>query len=192
MSSPWGLRGLVCGLVVAALAAFLLTVVIPSIKDSSKGRARAVAAPKHEPVRDTQELKAGDQAPTPAKSRLTFAEMAALALTEGVRLEDRGSSVNPTLESTINGDASDERRALFALLRTGNDADALAAIREFARLGGEANCTQLAAIMKDEGGSDAVRTEAALALLKAGTPADAVLCPYASSQSSEAMPTPAR
>ena len=105
--------------------------------------------------------------------KASFAELAALALTEGVRLEDRSSSISPAAEAAAGADTSAERRALFALLRTGSEADAFRAISEFSRLGGAANCVQLAAIMRDGGWSDAVRTEAARGLLNAGTPAEA-------------------
>jgi HEAT repeat protein len=108
-----------------------------------------------------------------AHNKASFVELAALALTEGVRLEDNSSSISPAAEAAAGANTSEERRALFALLRTGREADALQAISEFSRLGGPSNCIQLAAIMRDGGWSDAVRTEAALGLLKAGTPAEA-------------------
>ncbi len=64
-------------------------------------------------------------------------------------------------------------QTLITILENGSDAEALKAIRELAALGGELNRRRLAAIMKDNRWPDALRTEAARALLKSENPAEA-------------------
>jgi len=101
------------------------------------------------------------------KSRL--AEAAMLTMAQGVDLKDSGSG---SLKALLALARSPEEERLIRLLATGKEADAIAAITGLAALGGNANRI-LAAIMRDAGWPDTVRTQAALALVEGGSEREA-------------------
>lgn len=95
---------------------------------------------------------------------LTITETAALALLGGIQPQP------PKRLPQKFHDAKNHTVArLVTKVETGGDADAVEGIRGLAALGGERNLALIVAVMNDGSGwSDALRTEAALALLNAG------------------------
>jgi HEAT repeat protein len=114
-----------------------------------------------------------DSSATPSTNgRLTMLELAALALNEGVRLP-KDQKPKSFKQPNSSGGAPSREETLLQQLETGSEAEASEAIRGLAALGGAVNHQRLGEIMKDEGWSDALRTDAALALLETGKAADA-------------------
>jgi HEAT repeat protein len=79
------------------------------------------------------------------------------------------------LQGKEGAEVAPGEKALLAVLETGNEAEALKALRALAALGGEINLQRMAAIMKDNAWSDELRTEAARALLEKGDAAEMAL-----------------
>lgn len=104
-----------------------------------------------------------------AKSKL--AESALISMTQGVGLADSGIG---SIKKLLALASTPEEQALVRLLATGSEADALAAVKGLAALGGNA-LKILAAIMRDTGWPDAVRTAAAMALVEDGSEREAKL-----------------
>ncbi len=111
----------------------------------------------------------------PAAGRLTIAERAAMAILGGVGSPEKAKLPNALRQPEDGADILPREQALITALETGTDAEALEAIRGLAALGGELNHRRLAAIMKDNRWTDALRTEAARALLASDNPAEAQL-----------------
>ncbi len=110
-----------------------------------------------------------------ATSRLTIAEMAAMAVIGGVGPPEKAKLPDALRQPQDGAGIPPREQALLTALETGSEAEAAAAIRELAALGGELNRRRLAAIMKDRRWPDALRTEAARALLVSENPAEAQL-----------------
>src|SRR4051812_37164638 len=71
--------------------------------------------------------------PQGERAGLELSELAGLALTEGLTLKARRPSSVMGSDEMSGPDSLAERRALFALLQTGSEEDALRAIQQFAQ-----------------------------------------------------------
>lgn len=111
----------------------------------------------------------GDAMADAGGGHLTIAQSAALALLEGTQSQKSERTRRAYFDPKAQASAR-----LVTKLQTGTDEEAAEAIRGLASLGGERNIERLAGVMNDVGWSNALRTEAALAVLKCGNEQDAL------------------
>ena len=98
-----------------------------------------------------------------------------MAVLGGVGAPEKAALPDSLRQPRDGTDISTREQALLTALETGSEAEAAAAIRELAALGGDLNHRRLAAIMTDDRWPSALRTEAARALLASEDPSEAQL-----------------
>lgn len=108
----------------------------------------------------------------PAPGRLTAAEMAAMAVLGGVGAPEKAKLPKALRGAQDGAGSSADEQALLTALETGTEAEAVEAVRALAALGGALNLQRLAAIMMDGRWPEAIRAEAARALLAVGAAAE--------------------
>jgi HEAT repeat protein len=105
--------------------------------------------------------------------RLSIADAAVMAVLGGVQAPEKVKLPGNLRSSGDGSDVDQREQELIKIIETGTDAEALAAIRELAGLGGALNRRRLSAIMTDSRWPAALRSEAARALLASENPMQA-------------------
>src|SRR5436190_21701694 len=103
----------------------------------------------------------------PGGGRLSISEKVTLDLLVGVGTPEKAPT-HRSLSAGAGDNAPPEAKSLLESLVKGSEAEALKALRALAAMGGGSNRQVFTSIMKDNSWPEALRTEAARALLETG------------------------